>query len=101
MATGEDAITKSNAENAEPERSLPEQTPSEQCVSINPSESINPAPQCWPNSTDPNSQSDEVSGNREQKLERIREAVASGYYDSEELLELAMTRMIERLKNSP
>jgi hypothetical protein len=101
MATGEDAITKNDAENAAPERSVSEQPPSEQCVSINPSESINPAPQCWPNSTDPNSQSDEVSGNREQKLERIREAVASGYYDSEELLELAMTRMIERLKNSP
>lgn len=101
MAKGEDAITKSNAENAEAERSVPEQLPAEQCVSTNPTESINSEPQCWPNSTDPNSQSDEVSGNREQKLERIREAVASGYYDSEELLELAMTRMIERLKNSP
>ena len=38
---------------------------------------------------------------RREKLATIRQAVADGVYDSEELLEEAMDRILERLEDSP
>ncbi len=43
----------------------------------------------------------EVTQLRQEKLATIRQAVAEGVYDSQELLEKAIVRMMDRLEDSP
>ncbi len=43
----------------------------------------------------------EVTQLRQEKLAAVRQAVADGVYDSQELLEKAMVRMLDRLEDSP
>ena len=43
----------------------------------------------------------EVTQLRQEKLATVRQAVADGVYDSQELLDKAMVRMLERLEDSP
>ena len=43
----------------------------------------------------------EVTQLRQEKLAAVRQAVADGVYDSQELLEKALVRMLDRLEDSP
>ena len=43
----------------------------------------------------------EVTQLRQEKLAAVRQAVADGVYDSQELLEKAMVRMLDRVEDSP
>lgn len=43
----------------------------------------------------------EMTQLRQEKLVTVRQAVADGAYDSQELLETAMCRMLDKLEESP
>ena len=44
---------------------------------------------------------EELRGLRQEKLATIRESIANGDYDSDKLLDIALSRMLETLNSSP